>query len=149
MKTKENGNKEIMQERSSLDSDTKGKEDMIVVKSLLRMFPMWGMFFVVSLISATGSTFFLQQYNNLNSNSSISIQIYNVFQDFSEFCIPFLYTWICGLHKNNKVQIGVGMLCGIVSCTCALVLEDYRLKEVNQLVDKNENTSISFLWLLP
>ncbi|PWA79087.1 hypothetical protein CTI12_AA209680 [Artemisia annua] len=149
LKTKKNGNKEILQERPSLDSDTNGKEDMIVVKSLLRMFPMWGMFFVVSLISATGSTFFLQQYNNLKTNISISIQIYNVFQDLSEFCIPFLYTWICGSHKNNKVQIGVGMLCGIVSCTCALVLEVYRLKEVNQLVDKHENTSISFLWLLP
>ncbi|GJV19461.1 putative proton-dependent oligopeptide transporter family, MFS transporter superfamily protein [Tanacetum coccineum] len=149
LKTKKKENKEITQERSSLDLDTKGKEDMIVVRSLLRMFPMWGMFFVVSLISATGSTFFLQQYNNLNTNSSISIQIYNLFQDSSSFCIPFLYTWICGLHKNNKVQIGVGMLCGIVSCICAFVLEVYRLKEVNELVDKNTNTSISFLWLLP
>ncbi|PWA88105.1 proton-dependent oligopeptide transporter family [Artemisia annua] len=73
----------------------------------------------------------------------------NIRYDLSEFCIPFLYTWICGLRKNNKVQIGFGMLCGIISCTCALVLEVYRLKEVNQLVDKNENTSISFLWLLP
>lgn len=148
LKTRKNGNKVITQERSSLDSDTKGKEDMIIVKSLLRMFPMWGMFFVVSLISATGSTFFLQQYNNLNTNISISIQIYNLLQEFSSFCIPFLYAWICGLHKNNKVQIGVGMLCGIVSCTCALVLEVYRLKEVKELDDKNM-TSISFLWLLP
>lgn len=125
------------------------QEDMVVVKRLLRMFPMWAMFFVVSLISATGFTFFLQQYNNLNMSDKIPVQIYNIVQDLSRFVIPFLYRWICRC-ENEKIKIGVGMLCGIISCIFAWRLEVYRLKEVELLFDvEYTNTSISFLWLVP
>lgn len=150
LETEKKENEEIKQEISSPRLDTKGKEaDIEVVKSLVRMFPMWGMFFVVSLISATGSTFFLQQFNNLNTSNQIVLQVCNVVQDLSSFAFPFLYRWICGSRKNEKVKIGVGMLFGIISCIFAWQLEVYRLKKVNQLLDKNANTSISFLWLLP
>nr|XP_043638459.1 protein NRT1/ PTR FAMILY 5.9-like [Erigeron canadensis] len=162
-KENKGGDEGIMGKRSPLPTvDSKGQEangcscsyndqdDIVVVKSLLRMFPMWGMFLVVSLISATGSTFFLQQYNNLNTNNQVAVQIYDLIKDVSSFAIPFLYCWICGLRKNNeKVKIGIGMLCGIVSCVFAWQLEVQRLKKVSNLDDKDANTSLSFLWLVP
>ncbi|KAJ0691549.1 putative proton-dependent oligopeptide transporter family, MFS transporter superfamily [Helianthus annuus] len=123
---------------------------MLVIKSLLRMFPMCGVFFVVSIISATGSAFFLLQYSNLDTQNDMAVQIYSVLQQSTCLAIPFLYRWICCLGKNEKVKIGVGMLCGVVSCIFAWQLEVYRLKEVSHLVDKKKgNTSISFLWLIP
>ncbi|KAJ0743310.1 putative proton-dependent oligopeptide transporter family, MFS transporter superfamily [Helianthus annuus] len=145
----------ISQERPIHHLDTEGEEvrgttfnqeDMVVVKSLLRMFPMWGMFLVVSIISATGFTFFLQQYSNLYLSDKIPIQIYNIVQDFSRFSILFLYRWICSLRKKEKVKIGIGMLCGIISCIFAWQLEVHRLKKVNK---EDDISSISFLWLVP
>nr|XP_043638461.1 protein NRT1/ PTR FAMILY 5.6-like [Erigeron canadensis] len=143
------GIKELLIKRKSWDYA--GKITTIQwVMSLLRMFPMWEVFLVVYLISATGSTFFFEQYNNLNTNNQIAVQIYGLIKDVSSFAIPFLYPWICGLRKNNeKVKVGVGMLCGIVSCVFAWQLEVQRLKRVNNLDDKNANTSLSFLWLVP
>ncbi|KAL8262282.1 hypothetical protein R6Q59_026331 [Mikania micrantha] len=159
LETEKIGNEGISHQIPAPHLDTKGKEtrgstynqeDMMVVKSLLRMFPMWGMFFVVPLISATGFTFFLLQYTNLKLSDKIPIQIYNIVQDFSRFAIPFLYRWIFNLRKNEKVKIGVGMLCGIISCIFAWQLEVYRLKEVKDLADvDHSNTSISFLWIVP
>ncbi|XP_035839811.1 protein NRT1/ PTR FAMILY 5.10-like [Helianthus annuus] len=125
-------------------------EDKVVLKSLLEMLPMWVVFSVVSIISAAGNTFFLQQYSNLDTDNDIAVQLYTLVQEFSSFAIAFLYRWICCLPKNEKVKIGVGMLCGLVSCICAWQLEVYRLKEVSYLVDEEHTyTSISFLWLVP
>ncbi|KAI3732575.1 hypothetical protein L1987_63781 [Smallanthus sonchifolius] len=109
-----------------------------------------GVFFVVSIISATGSALFLQQFNNLHADNDIAVQIYSLVQGFSQFAIPYLCRWICCLRKNEKTKIGVGMVCGIISCIFAWQLEIFRLKEV-RLLDNEEdtNTSISFLWLVP
>ena len=154
---------EAMSQEGSLHLDTTGQrdrgscsykqEDIMVVKSLLRIFPMWAMYFVISLISATGSTFFLEQYSNLNRSNKIPIQIYNLLQDFSSFAFPILYLWTCKKYwtygTNEKVKIGAGMLFAILSCVFAWQLEVYRLNKVHNLVDQAENTSISFLWLVP
>ncbi|KAI3677778.1 hypothetical protein L6452_37048 [Arctium lappa] len=157
-------NEGIMQKRSVLrldrirhddrESGSYKQEDMVVVKRLLRIFPMWGMFLVVCVISATGNTFFLQQYSKLNTDK-IPIQIYNLVQDFSSFLIPFLYRAICGIcwissvRKNDKVKIGVGMIFAIISCVLAWQLEVHRLKGVERMGDEDKRTSISFLWLAP
>ncbi|KAI3805818.1 hypothetical protein L1987_21704 [Smallanthus sonchifolius] len=133
----------------NLQTGKTGNEDMVVVKSLLKMFPMWGLFFVVSIISATGFTFFLKQYSNLNVSNKIPIQVFGMDQDLSRFVIPLLYNRIRCLPKNEKFKIGVGMLCGILSCIFAWKVEVYRLKEVDRLVDKDSTTSMSFLWLVP
>ncbi|KVH95027.1 hypothetical protein Ccrd_002904 [Cynara cardunculus var. scolymus] len=156
-------NEGIAQERSVLrlnmigledrESSSYKQEDMVVIKRLLRMFPMWGVFMVVCVISATGNTFFLQQYSYLNPDK-IPIQIYNLVQDSSSFLIPFLYRaicdirWISSVGKNEKVKIGVGMIFAIISCVSAWQLEVHRLKAVKTLPE-DENTSISFLWLVP
>ncbi|KAJ9544796.1 hypothetical protein OSB04_024503, partial [Centaurea solstitialis] len=141
--------------RNDRDRSSFKQEDMLVIKRLLRMFPMWGLFLVVCVISATGNTFFLQQYSNLNTYK-IPFQIYNLVQDSSSFLIPFLYRAICGIcwidgaRKNERVKIGIGMIFAIVSCVFAWQLEVNRLKKVGHLNNIDEdNTSISFLWLVP
>ncbi|XP_076931086.1 protein NRT1/ PTR FAMILY 5.14-like [Bidens hawaiensis] len=145
-------NEGITPKRSPLGEMDQGdrcyKEDLKVLPSLLRMFPLWGTFFVVSLISAVGSTFYTEQFDNLENNDKMPVQIYNVIQDFSCFAIPFLYKWTCFRH-NQKLKIGVGMLCSIISCTFAWQLEIHRLKELRNFADEHAETSISFLWLVP
>ncbi|KAD6120295.1 hypothetical protein E3N88_11566 [Mikania micrantha] len=109
LETEKIGNEGILHQIPALHLDTEGKEargstysqeDMMVIKSFSRMFPMWGMYFVVSLISATGFTFFLQQYTNLNLSNKIPMQIYNIVQDFPIFAITFLHHWISKLPNN-------------------------------------------------
>ncbi|KAI3723539.1 hypothetical protein L2E82_35182 [Cichorium intybus] len=147
------------QERSlrldTIRQEDGGEEDMVVLKSLLRMFPIWGLYLVVCLVSATGSTFFLEQYSDLNVVNSIPIQIYNLAQSLSGFAIKYMLYWtsgrgwICGFCKNHKVKIGVGMLCGIISCIFAWELEVHRLKVVDNKINGGKSKSLSFLWLLP
>ncbi|KAL8262279.1 hypothetical protein R6Q59_026328 [Mikania micrantha] len=96
------------------------KEDVRVIRSLLRMFPLWGNFFVVSLTSAVGSTFYIEQYNNLENKYHIPVQIYDVTQSFSHFIVPFLYQLTCFS----------------------------RLRKLKNMVDDDE-IPISFLWLVP
>lgn len=150
--------KVITVEQSSLHSDTDKKKnrgsssykrDVKVVRSLLRMFPMWGTFFVVSLISAVGNTFYIEQYSNLENKHEIPNQIYDLIQDFSGFLIPFVYHWTC-FFKNQKFKIGVGMFCSILSCMFAWRLEVHRLQELTMLGgDEDAETSLSCLWLGP
>ncbi|MFS8014059.1 putative bacterial ABC-type protein transporter [Helianthus anomalus] len=121
------------EEKNSFDE----QEDKVVLKSLLKMLPIWLAFSVVSLISATGDTFFLQQYSHVDTDY-VAVQFYSLVQDFSKFAIPVLYRRICCLPKHEKVKIGVGVLCGVVSCIFAWVLVVY---------EGYINTS--FLWLVP
>nr|XP_043638466.1 protein NRT1/ PTR FAMILY 5.8-like [Erigeron canadensis] len=127
------------------------KQDMAKVKILLKIFPMWVSYFVVALISATGSTFFIEQYSNLKTSNKLPVQIYNnLIQEGSKFLIPIIYKKVtCSRRNNQKVKIGVGMFCSIVCCISAWQLEVHRLKAVKKLVDQNANTSISFLLLVP
>ncbi|KAD6120293.1 hypothetical protein E3N88_11564 [Mikania micrantha] len=124
------------------------KEDVRVIRSLLRMFPLWGNFFVVSLTSAVGSTFYIEQYNNLENKYHIPVQIYDVTQSFSHFIVPFLYQLTCFSGNNQKLKIGVGILCSILSCVFAWQLEVHRLRKLKNMVDDDE-IPISFLWLVP
>ncbi|KAK1437178.1 hypothetical protein QVD17_02964 [Tagetes erecta] len=105
---------------------TKGKEEesnkcshkqdhgvmlLFIVKSLLRMFPIWGVFLMLSIISATGSAFFSLQYNNLNTNKDIAVQFYSLVQSLSQSFIPYVYScWICSrLDEYYKVLIWMGL----------------------------------------
>ncbi|KAJ0691552.1 putative bacterial ABC-type protein transporter [Helianthus annuus] len=158
MDIEKGGNEGKTPEISTRHLDVNGKEKKrnssykqeyykVILKSILKMIPMCVVFSVLSLISATGSTFYLQQYSNLNTDSVIAVQFYSLVQDSSKFVIPFIYG--CCLPKNEKVKIGVGIVCGVASCICAWQLEVYRLKEVSHLQGEDAYTSISFLWLVP
>ncbi|KAJ0743314.1 putative proton-dependent oligopeptide transporter family, MFS transporter superfamily [Helianthus annuus] len=140
-----------MKDHKQDQGDNCYKEDVKVIRSLLRIFPMWGTFFVVSLISAVGNTFYYEQFDNLEYSYKIPVQMYFVIQQFSYFTIPFLYQWT-SFRRNQKLQIGVGMLCSFLSCIFAWLLEVNRVKELRNLgsrVDEYIETSISFLWLVP
>lgn len=145
------------EENEGTTQDSKGQgngqsiyeKDMLKVKSLLRMFPMWGAYVVVAVVSATGSTYFIEQYSNLNASKKLPVQIYTLIQQVSTFAIPFLYRCASCSSKNEKVKIGVGMLFSVICCISAWQLEVHRLKAVKHLVDPDANTSISFGWLIP
>ncbi|CAI9301651.1 unnamed protein product [Lactuca saligna] len=155
--TRRQENEGIALDRSPPHLDTNGKkyrgnssykEDIKVVRSLLRMFPMWGTLIVVSLVSAAGSTFYIEQFSNLKGNEEIPAQMFDVIQDTSGFAILIMYSWT-PFYKNEKLKIGVGMFCSVISCVCAWRLEVSRLKAVTKQGDDDDDTSISFLWLVP
>ncbi|KAL7584498.1 hypothetical protein Lser_V15G42914 [Lactuca serriola] len=129
------------------ENDGITQDDIRVVRSLLRMFPMWGTLIVVPLTSAVGSTFYIEQFSYLRGNDKIPAQMFDMIQDLSGFAILILYSRLTCVRQNEKLKIGVGMLCSIISCVFAWILEFYRLKEVREVGD-DENTSISFLWLV-
>ncbi|PWA88100.1 proton-dependent oligopeptide transporter family [Artemisia annua] len=113
------------------------------------MGPMWVTYLVVSAISATGSTFFYEQFNNLNTVNKMPIQIYDLVRKLSSFGILHVYRLLSCSHKNDKLKIGVGMLCALICCVFAWQLEVQRLEVVRRKVDRDANTSLSFLWLVP
>ncbi|KAJ0700044.1 putative proton-dependent oligopeptide transporter family, MFS transporter superfamily [Helianthus annuus] len=124
-----------MKDHKQDQGDNCYKEDVKVIRSLLRIFPMWGTFFVVSLISTVGNTFYYEQFDNLEYSYKIPVQMYFVIQQFSYFTIPFLYQWT-SFRRNQKLQIGVGVLCSFLSCIFAWLLEVNRVKELRNLGSK-------------
>ncbi|MFS7976633.1 putative proton-dependent oligopeptide transporter family, MFS transporter superfamily [Helianthus anomalus] len=145
-------NEGIKCERSPQDhGDKVYKEDVKVIQSLLRIFPLWGTFLVISIISSAGNTFYYEQIDSLEYSYSVPGQIYFVIQEISCFTVPILYHWTCFRH-NHKLQIGAGMLCSILSCVCAWQLEVNMLKEIENQDngdDEYVGTPISFLWFVP
>ncbi|KAI3819137.1 hypothetical protein L1987_12961 [Smallanthus sonchifolius] len=106
----------------------------VVLKSLLKLLPIWIVFSLPSTISAVGSTIYLQQYRNRdNDDSKLDdvvklVHMYTLVRTLAKFGAPVLYRW-----KNEKVKTCIGMLSGVGSCFCAWQLEVHRL-EVSNLV---------------
>ncbi|KAM0000029.1 putative proton-dependent oligopeptide transporter family, MFS transporter superfamily [Helianthus debilis subsp. tardiflorus] len=72
-------------------------------------------------------------------------------QDHGDNCYKEDVKWT-RFRRNQKLQIGVGVLCSFLSCIFAWKLEVNRVKELRNLgsgVNEYIETSISFLWLVP
>ncbi|KAK9288571.1 hypothetical protein L1049_017030 [Liquidambar formosana] len=134
------------------------------VKRLLEMVPMWTTFLVYRLVEATGSTFFIEQTNNLiipkigDSSYTIIVSLF-VLRSFSCFIISYLYEllilkrWTKAKRRHAVlVRIGVGMACSILCCIAACLVEVHRLKLIkkkNLQNDTDEPISMSVFWLVP
>ncbi|KAM0028122.1 putative proton-dependent oligopeptide transporter family, MFS transporter superfamily [Helianthus debilis subsp. tardiflorus] len=71
-------------------------------------------------------------------------------QDHGDNCYKEDVKWT-RFRRNQKLQIGVGVLCSFLSCIFAWKLEVNRVKELRNLgsgVNEYIETSISFLWLV-
>ncbi|XP_042020846.1 protein NRT1/ PTR FAMILY 5.6-like [Salvia splendens] len=94
------------------------------VKLLLKMLPLWSCFLTLSLVAASGSTFFLEEAFSLGGNIRHVIFFANL-QKFTEVVVSVIsYYTIERLksyseQKMELVRIGIGMSCCALCCMAA------------------------------
>ncbi|KAL3631729.1 hypothetical protein CASFOL_024713 [Castilleja foliolosa] len=97
------------------------------VKSLLMMLPMWTTFLTYSLVSALGSTFFLEQVIYINASASTPI-LFNILRIFTKSVVAVTSNYILEKlqvvrHQKSSmlVRIGIGMLFCVFCCLTACI----------------------------
>ncbi|XWS23521.1 hypothetical protein CRYUN_Cryun28dG0021500 [Craigia yunnanensis] len=138
---------------------------------LLKLLPIWTTLLVYSLVEATGSTFFIEQSNNLNdligndfripinSFDRIPINSFDLLQSIVCFVISQLSDFLIQKLGNQDqqrrarlVRIGLGMFISFLSCIAAWHVEVLRLNLINKSEisdEQTKSTSMSILWLVP
>ncbi|XVF79535.1 hypothetical protein PTKIN_Ptkin14bG0230800 [Pterospermum kingtungense] len=139
---------------------------------LSKLLPVWTTFLVYSLVEATGSTFFIEQSNNLNdrigndfripinSFDRIPINSFDLLQSVISFVISQLSDFLIQKLGNQDqqrrarlIRIGLGMFISFLSCIAAWHVEVCRLNLIKRaeisVDDQNKSTSMSILWLVP
>ncbi|XVE70319.1 hypothetical protein DITRI_Ditri10aG0063000 [Diplodiscus trichospermus] len=138
---------------------------------LSKLLPVWTTFLVYSLVEATGSTFFIEQSNNLNdrigndfripinSFDRIPINSFDLLQSIISFVISQLSDFLIQKLGNQDqqrrarlIRIGLGMFISFLSCIAAWHVEVCRLNLINKTEisdNQHESTSMSILWLVP
>ncbi|KAK9289523.1 hypothetical protein L1049_007678 [Liquidambar formosana] len=151
---------EEQEKKGTLYPVTRVKE----VKSVTLMFPLWTTFLVYTLVDAAGSTFFVEQSNNLNAqigkHFKVPMMIFFVLKSYTGSQIS---VWVKRLIKKRYstkaerrhatlVRIGFGLLCCLLCCIAAYVVEDRRLnliKKKGLQSDPDTSIGMSIIWLVP
>ncbi|GFP92467.1 protein nrt1/ ptr family 5.5 [Phtheirospermum japonicum] len=115
------------EEEPDNNNNTCTVEQVKGVKFLLKMLPMWSTFLTFSLVSATGSTFFLEEAARIDEGFSVIIFI--VLQRFTklvvtEICDRFLEKFGEKMNIEQKVmlvRICLGMICCVACCIAAWI----------------------------
>lgn len=135
---------------------------------LVKLLPIWTTFIVYSLVEATGTTFFIEQSNDLNdrigndfripinSFDRIPINSFDLLQSIICFVISqlsdFLIQKLGDRDKQRRarlVRIGLGMFVSFLSCIAAWHVEVCRLKLIKQQTEISDSSNMSILWLVP
>uniref|UniRef100_A0A5B7BR24 Uncharacterized protein n=1 Tax=Davidia involucrata TaxID=16924 RepID=A0A5B7BR24_DAVIN len=151
---------------SPVEQENKGKLCTVAqvkeVKLVLKMVPMWTTFLTYSLVEASGSTFFIQQANNMKDSIggnefTVPIQAFFVIKSFSSFIISYLYHLLVlklwGTEANHQqhymlVRIGIGMFSSILCCLAAWRVEVHRLLHLVK-IEPEALSMMSIYWLIP
>ena len=118
------------------------------VKSLFSLIPIWTTFFGCSLVAATGNTFFFEQTSNLDfgigNNVHIPLKSLFALRSSIRFIISFLFCSKKATQQHvTRMRIGVGMICSILCCIAAWLVEVHRLYLINaEIIDPNDPTQI-------
>lgn len=119
------------------------------VKLLLKMLPLWSCFLTLSLVAASGSTFFFEEAISLNDNNIRNIIFFANLQRFTEFAVSVIANSVIGkLKRYNEqkmelVRIGIGMSCCVLCCITAWATAARRQHEL-EIGD-----GMSVYWLTP
>ncbi|CAK9140241.1 unnamed protein product [Ilex paraguariensis] len=132
------------------------------VKELIGMIPMWAIFFLYCIVKATGSTFFVLQFDNLDPSIGgfkVPLIAFFLIQPASEYTIKYLYQLVVQKWWSNaqplrvmKVKIGLGIWCSFLSCVTARLVEARRLSLIEErgYGDYDDQTiNMSVFWLAP
>ncbi|XP_047962137.1 protein NRT1/ PTR FAMILY 5.6-like [Salvia hispanica] len=102
-------------------------EQVMRVKLLLKMLPLWSCFLTLSLVAASGSTFFVEEAYSLNGGNIRNIIFFAnlqrftqaVVSDISYYTIERLKSCTHTEQKMKLVRIGIGMFCCTLCCAVA------------------------------
>ncbi|CAA0827575.1 Unknown protein [Striga hermonthica] len=102
-------------------------EQVMGVKSLLKMLPIWMTFLTFSTVSATGSTFFLQEAASIDEDFNFLTFIF--WQRSASFVVKFACGWALeelGRKMNMEqrmilLRMGMGMGCCVACCVAAWI----------------------------
>ncbi|KAK8692134.1 hypothetical protein V6N13_075612 [Hibiscus sabdariffa] len=135
------------------------------LRNLLRLVPLWITFLVYCLVESAGTTFFLEQSDNLEDGIGkgfeIPIAFFPALSSLTQFLTAQLVDFIIAskFWKENRrkraflVRIAVGMLVSFFCCITAREVEVRRLKLIKEygIIDYKEDERIpmNIMWLTP
>ncbi|GAV84611.1 PTR2 domain-containing protein [Cephalotus follicularis] len=127
-----------------------------------RMIPVWITFIMCGVVSSVGSTYFMDQANNMNrkvGRIKVPLILFPVFQErtksfFSSWNSLILYNKSNEKFTGRNAWIGIvlGMVLSVLCCIIAAVVENKRLAVIRShgLLDKPDDTiPLSVFILLP
>ncbi|XP_047962140.1 protein NRT1/ PTR FAMILY 5.6-like [Salvia hispanica] len=116
------------------------------VKLLLKMLPLWSCFLTLSLVAASGSTFFLEEAYSLNGGNIRNIIFFANLQRFTQAVVLVISDYTItrlkrySEQKMELVRIGIGMFCCTLCCAVAWATAAER---------RQHRTGMSVYWLTP
>ncbi|KAL1531035.1 protein NRT1/ PTR FAMILY 5.11-like [Salvia divinorum] len=118
-------------------SETGSVEQVSRVKRLFRMLPLWSCFLFLSLVLATGDTFFIIEATSLVKNYDLTpIIILNNLAAVTEFVVSIFSRFVIrklrerrqfNKQKMELVRIGLGMSCSVSCCLVAWAISMARM----------------------
>ncbi|XP_057771197.1 protein NRT1/ PTR FAMILY 5.11-like [Salvia miltiorrhiza] len=121
-------------------------EQVRKVKLLLMMLPLWSSFLTLSLVSASGTTFFYDEATSLTEDNCAILFLHNLMR-FTTFAVSETSSYVVGKLEEKKqynqqkmevVRIGIGMWCCVPCCLAAWVTATRR-----------QHDTINVYWLTP
>ncbi|KAL1545511.1 hypothetical protein AAHA92_22229 [Salvia divinorum] len=132
-------------------------EQVEEAKIAVRMVPMWMTFIVCGVVAAIGDTYFVEQAGKLNRNIGrlrLPIQVLLLVRRSTKDWLGSKVTRLLEKYRRDRAPsygIAVGMLCSILCCISAALVERMRLNVVRShgLLDQpDEKIKMSIYWLL-
>lgn len=126
-------------------------------KIAVRMVPMWMTFIVCGIVCSIGDTYFVEQAGKLNRNIGklrLPIQVLLLARrstkDYVDSKVEAFLKW---MQRDNAPSFGIagGMICSVLCCISAALVEKRRLKVVVRqglLDDSDGDIDMSIYWLL-
>ena len=118
------------------------------VKRLFTLIPIWTSFVGCSLVAATGNTFFYEQTSNMDfsvaNNVKVPLNVLFALMSIIRHIISFMFSSKKATQQHvTRMRIGVGMICSILCCIAAWLVEVHRLYLINaEIIDPNDPTQI-------
>lgn len=114
-------------------------EQVRSVKLLLKMVPLWSCFLTLSLVAASGTTFFYEEADNIAPDDVRPILVFSNLMRFTEFTVSETSSYLIRKLRETKkysqqkmelVRMGIGMLCCVPCCIAAWATATRRHKGV-------------------
>ncbi|XP_057808087.1 protein NRT1/ PTR FAMILY 5.5-like [Salvia miltiorrhiza] len=126
-------------------------------KIAVRMVPMWMTFIVCGIVAAIGDTYFVEQAGKLNRNIGtlrLPIQVLLLVRRSVKDHLNIVVKWLLKCIRRDispSLGIALGMICSILCCITAALVERKRLSVVisHGLLDQPDaQIKMSVYWLL-
>lgn len=132
------------------------------VKCILRLLPIWLCTIIYSVVFTQMASLFVEQGATMDTSSgsfnvpaaaipmldSFSVAVWIAL--YRRVLVPFCYKVMHNPKGFIELQrMGVGLIVGMLAMVVAVVVEIYRLKEVDNKIIPDNPSSLSIFWQIP